>query len=410
MSQRDFGTGARPGDVLAGKYRVERVLGAGGMGVVVAAHHIQLDTKVAIKFLLPAMLEIDDAVTRFSNEARRAVKFTSEHVARVLDVGTLENGAPYMVMEFLEGGDLSGWLKEKGALPVELAVDFLLQACVAVADAHALGIVHRDLKPANMFCVRRSDGQLSIKVLDFGISKMTRSAGASDPSSSAMGMTRTTSVMGSPLYMSPEQMQSPKDVGLPSDIWALGVVLFELLTARAPFEGETYAEIAVKVATKSPPSIRQLRPEVPAPLQAVIEKCLERDPRRRHADVGHLASALAPFGPVRSRTSVDRISGILRDAGFPESKADVTMPSSRETAFAPEADETGLAPETIAPVGGTAPGVPKSKRAAIVGAVAVAVALMVAGVAMRTVWPGAHVDARSDEDRASAGLGGAGAS
>ena len=155
--------GVREGDILSGKYRVERVLGRGGMGVVVAAHHIQLDERVALKFLLPEALGNAEAVARFAREARNAVKIKSEHVARVIDVGTLPNGAPYMVMEYLDGGDLAAWVKQRGALPVEQAIEFVLQACVAVAEAHALGIVHRDLKPANLFCIRRADGQLSSK-------------------------------------------------------------------------------------------------------------------------------------------------------------------------------------------------------------------------------------------------------
>src|SRR6202167_5914469 len=189
--------GVREGDILAGKYRVERVLGIGGMGVVVAAHHIQLDEKVALKFLLPDALHNSDAVARFAREARAAVKIKSEHVARVSDVGTLPNGAPYMVMEYLDGVDLAAWLHERGTLPIEQAVDFVLQACEAIAEAHALGIVHRDLKPANLFCIRRADGNLSIKVLDFGISKVTT------PGAPAHGvdMTRTNALVGSPLYM-----------------------------------------------------------------------------------------------------------------------------------------------------------------------------------------------------------------
>lgn len=171
--------GVGEGDVLAGKYRVERILGVGGMGAVVAARHLQLDSKVALKFLLPAMLGDREAVERFAREARAAVQITNEHVARVTDVGTLDNGAPYIVMEYLEGGDLAAWVQERGALPIEQAIDFVLQSCIAVADAHALGIIHRDLKPANLFCVRRSDGQLCIKVLDFGISKVTRRSGSS---------------------------------------------------------------------------------------------------------------------------------------------------------------------------------------------------------------------------------------
>src|SRR5207237_4721833 len=199
--------GLRQGDVLAGKYRIDCVLGVGGMGVVLSAHHIQLETRVAIKLLLPAMLAMPDVVARFELEARAAVRITSEHVARVLDVGTLETGAPYIVMEFLDGRDLAAWIREQGPMPVALAVEFVLQACVAIAEAHALGIVHRDLKPSNLFCIRRADGQLCVKVLDFGISKVTDPTG----SGTRLSTTKTTSMLGSPLYMSPEQMASAKD-------------------------------------------------------------------------------------------------------------------------------------------------------------------------------------------------------
>src|SRR5258708_39105919 len=160
------------GQIVADKYRIERVLGRGGMGVVVAAHHLRLDEKVAIKFLLPDAASNAAVVRRFELEARAASRIKSEHVARVLDVGTLEEGEPYMVMEYLEGSDLAAWLRQRGPLPIEQAVEFVLQAGEAIAEAHVLGIVHRDLKPENLFVVRRVDGVSSIKVLDFGISKI----------------------------------------------------------------------------------------------------------------------------------------------------------------------------------------------------------------------------------------------
>jgi serine/threonine-protein kinase len=336
--------GVREGDVLAGKYRVERVLGVGGMGVVVAAHHVQLDNKVALKFLLPAVLGHRDAVERFAREARAAVKITNEHVARVTDVGTLDNGAPYMVMEFLEGGDLADWLRQRGPLPVEQAIDFVLQACIAMADAHGLGIVHRDLKPANLFCVRRSDGQLLIKVLDFGISKMN----ALDGSNPVGSVTQTSAIMGSPLYMSPEQMQSPKSVDAKTDIWAMGVVLYELLTGRTPFDGETIAEVAVKAATQPPLSIQSLRPDVSFELEAAIFKCLAKDKAHRPANVAELAVSLLPFAPYRARASVDRISGIVTSSGGSVSTMEVPSP--------PASLRTSAIHGTISPVGHTAPG------------------------------------------------------
>ena len=306
--------GVREGEVLAGKYRVDRVLGVGGMGIVVAAHHVQLDTKVAIKFLLPSMLRNQEVIGRFAREARAAVKITSEHVARVLDVGTLETGAPYMVMEFLEGGDLGTWLHERGPLPIEQAIDFVLQATVAVADAHGVGIVHRDLKPPNLFCVRRSDGNQVIKVLDFGISKV--SDFGSQP---GMAATKTSAVMGSPLYMSPEQMQSARDVDAQADVWALGVILYELLTGTTPFSGDSYAEVAIKVATAPYAPLRSFRPDAPLGLEAVIGKCLEKDKRLRYPNVAKLALGLAEFSPKRSRVSIERIVGIIQAAGLSES-------------------------------------------------------------------------------------------
>jgi hypothetical protein len=300
--------GVREGDVLAGKYRVDKVLGIGGMGVVVAARHLQLDTKVAIKFLLPEMLGSTEAVSRFAREARAAVKITNEHVARVFDVGTLESGAPYMVMEFLEGGDLAAWVQQRGALPVETAVEFVLQACIAIAEAHGLGIVHRDLKPANLFCIRRADGQLSVKVLDFGISKVTDLSG----SGPGMSVTKTSAMMGSPLYMSPEQMQSTKDAGPQTDIWALGVVLYELLAGTTPFVGETLPEVCVKIATQAPPPLRSYRRDVPSGLEAVILRCLEKDCRRRYQNIAEFATGLAGFGSPRARASLDRIMGTIQ--------------------------------------------------------------------------------------------------
>src|SRR5689334_23477229 len=208
------------GAVLSGKYRIERMLGVGGMGVVMAAHHLQLDERVAIKFLLPDGMNNEEAVARFDREARTAAKIKSEHVARVIDVGSLENGSRYIVMEYLEGADLASFLRSRRLLPVEEAVEFVLQACEALAEAHALGIIHRDLKPENLFLVRRADGLVSVKVLDFGISKITALTG----SGREVGITKTSTIMGSPLYMSPEQMTCAKDVDFRTDIWAMGAI------------------------------------------------------------------------------------------------------------------------------------------------------------------------------------------
>jgi serine/threonine protein kinase len=324
--------GVREGEVVARKYRVERVLGVGGMGVVVAAHHIELDQRVAIKFLLPEVLGHGEAVARFAREARAAVKIKSEHVAKVTDVGKLDNGAPYMVMEFLDGGDLASWLRTRGALPVEQAVEFVLQACEAIAEAHALGIVHRDLKPGNLFVIRRPDGALSVKVLDFGISKDTGMTG----SSGAAAMTKTSALMGSPLYMSPEQMQSSRDVDARSDIWALGVILYELVTGSPPFTADTMPELVLRVVQGDlPVPVRVRRPDATPGLDEVLLQCLQRDRAKRFESIGVLAAALLPFAPKRSRASVERISGVLRSAGLSASALGLPPSSDNEGQTAP---------------------------------------------------------------------------
>jgi len=222
------------GQVLAEKYRVERVLGAGGMGVVVAAHHLQLELEVAIKFLRGEALMDGEAVARFQREARAAVKLKSEHVARVLDVGTLASGSPFLVMELLDGLDLGTLIESGEKIATGDAVDYVLQASEAVAEAHSLGIVHRDLKPRNLFLTTRVDGRPLVKVLDFGISKLLE--GAAEGAN--FTLTSTTDIVGSPSYMSPEQLRSARTVDERTDIWSLGVVLFELLTAKLPFDGE----------------------------------------------------------------------------------------------------------------------------------------------------------------------------
>jgi serine/threonine-protein kinase len=399
-SHYDLQLGIRAGDVLAGKYRVERVLGHGGMGVVVAAHHVQLDTKVAIKFLLPEMLRNREAVVRFAREARAAARITSEHVARVLDVGVLDTGAPYMVMEFLEGGDLAGWLRQRGPLPLEQAVEFVLQACVAVAEAHGLGIIHRDLKPANMFCVRRSDGQLLIKLLDFGISKSVDVERRSEPS--AVSVTKTSALLGSADYMSPEQMQSARFADAQSDIWALGVILYELLCGRVPFAGEAITEVAIKVATQQAPSLRAIRPEVPSGLEAVVFKCLEKDKQRRYRNVAEVAVALFEFAPKRSRGLVERITGTIQAARL-SSSALAMPPSPQEPGTAVS---TGIGAGTSAPVSSTgSPVQPTPRRSSAVVGVSVGVASLVlvagAGVLIaRTLGHHASRDGTNSADAA----------
>jgi serine/threonine protein kinase len=308
VADRDTSIPVSPGDLVAGKYRVDRVLGAGGMGVVLAATHEQLDQPVALKFLHTSVLQLPEVVQRFMREARSAVKIHSEHVARVLDVGALESGAPYMVMEYLDGQDIAEVLAARGALPAQETVGYVLQACEAIAEAHSLGIVHRDLKPANLFLARRPSGKPTIKVLDFGISKVR---------SSTMdhAVTKTSALMGSPGYMSPEQMVAAKSVDARSDIWSIGVLLYEMLSHRMPFLAETMPELVAAILQKVPDPIGTVRPDLPVGLQVVVTRCLEKDPAARYANVAELARALVPFGPARGELSVERIEQVLGLSG-----------------------------------------------------------------------------------------------
>jgi serine/threonine protein kinase len=306
--------------LLAGKYRIERVLGQGGMGVVVAAMHTALDERVAIKLLLPDALANPETVARFQREARAAVRIKSEHVARVTDVGAVDPaalalqpalgiplapGAPFMVMEYLEGQDLAAVLRAAGPLSVADAVLYVAQAIEAIAEAHSIGIVHRDLKPSNLFLTRRPDGTPLVKVLDFGISK------AAMPGTLDGAVTTTSAVLGSPMYMAPEQMIASREVDSRTDVWALGVVLYQLLTGRGPFNGTTMTELCARILQEPHSPVRASRADVPVEIEAVVSRCLEKDRTRRFASVADLAEALAPFGGQAAALSAERARRLL---------------------------------------------------------------------------------------------------
>jgi eukaryotic-like serine/threonine-protein kinase len=318
-----------PGDVLAGKYRVERVVGIGGMGVVVAAQHIALEERVALKLLKRDVMR-PDTIARFLQEARSAAKIKSEHVARVTDVGTLGSGVPYMVMELLEGEDLGHLVHDRGPLAPSKAADYLLQACEAIAEAHTLGIVHRDLKPSNLFLARRPGGQKMVKVVDFGISKQMSESGA-PPLLEDAARTRTSAWLGSPLYMSPEQMRSARDVDHRTDIWALGLILFELCTEHVPFDAPSIVELCGRVLHDEPTPLETWLPDPPPVLASVIDRCLRKNRDERFADVGQLALALAPLAPG-SRARVDRIVAIA-GGGVDGTAGTDPVPSSSEDAL-----------------------------------------------------------------------------
>jgi serine/threonine-protein kinase len=337
------------GDTLAGKYQVERVLGVGGMGVVVAAKHLTLGERVAIKFLLPQALARNDVVARFLREGQAAARLRSEHVARVHDVGKLETGAPFLVMEYLDGSDLGAVIRDKGPLSIESAVDFVMQACEALAEAHAVGIIHRDLKPSNLFLIKRLDGSPSIKLIDFGISKI-QLPGAEGAEGE---MTATAVMMGSPLYMAPEQMASARDVDGRADIWSLGIILHTMLTGAPPFRAPSVMQV-YELITQGAPPIRTLRKDVPEGLEQAILKCLQKDRRQRYGSVAELADAIAPFGPAQASFTADRIRRIV-------------AAKTGSGSIPPPVDDAPVPVAAVTPAAATGPGstsaaTPSSKR------------------------------------------------
>jgi serine/threonine-protein kinase len=297
----------KEGDVLAAKYRIEKVIGVGGMGIVVSAMHLELDQRVALKFLLPQAALNEELVGRFVREAKSSVKLKGTHVAKVLDVGRMDDGRAYIVMEYLEGRDLGAELKaSQEQLAIEDAVSWMLQACEGLAEAHALGIVHRDLKPGNLFLTRGLDDRPLVKLLDFGISKSI------NPNASDMlSLTKTEMLLGSPLYMAPEQMRSSKYVDERSDIWGLGAIAYELLTRRVPFEADTLLDLCFKVAQEGCVAVHEVRSDVPVALSDVVMRCLEKDPQSRYTDIGELAVALEPFASEADRGSAARTIAVL---------------------------------------------------------------------------------------------------
>jgi serine/threonine-protein kinase len=321
-----------PGTVLLDKYRIVRELGMGGMGVVLCAEHLVLGTQVAIKFLLPEFAVLPDAAVRFVREARAATRIRSEHVARVIDVGTLPGavaglpaprgsdgevlaepttapGVPFIVMEYLDGIDLARHLKSGAQLSVHEAIDFAVQAAEALAQAHAAGVIHRDVKPGNLFLSRGSDGSPYIKMLDFGISKVIE-----EKAEQEFELTKTRAVMGSALYMSLEQMRSTKTVDHRTDIYALGITLYELLTHTHPFMAESFSELCVKVSLDPPDPISRHRPDISDELAEVIAQAYARYADDRYPTVAAFAAALAPFAAEETQGMIAAIQRIERAA------------------------------------------------------------------------------------------------
>lgn len=313
-----------PGGTVAGKYRIDRTIGFGGMGVICEATHLELGTKVAVKFVRFERASDDRTIARFLTEARSAAQLRSQHTCRVMDCGRLPSGGPYMVMEYLDGADLRSIVSAQAPLPVEDSVCFVSQALEALAEAHARGIVHRDIKPENLFLTQGPDGGAMIKVLDFGISKQLGRA-----QTGSRSLTEPTESIGSPYHMSPEQMIDPTTVDARTDVWAMGVVLYELLTGRLPFDGETTPQICANVMTAQPKSPLEIRADLPVALVEVVLSCLEKDREKRMPDVGALSRALETFGGARSGLSAARVEGILSRAKDVKSARQVSWERSR---------------------------------------------------------------------------------
>ncbi len=294
------------GEVIAEKYRIEGPLGEGGMAVVFAAHHLLLDKPIALKILSPDLPRLPQLRERFLTEARAAARVDSAHVARVMDVDTLENGLPFMVLERLEGCDLGELLEVERRLSIGDSVDYTLQALQGLAHAHTLGVVHRDLKPANLFLAHQSDGSAIIKILDFGIAKLASSADERSSRNTQQGQ-----AVGTPMYMSPEHVRNDL-VDHRTDIWAMGVVLYELLTGHTPFEADGIGETFGAVLNRLPASARASRPEIPDPLDDAILKCLQQDPDDRFPDVAKFARAIGPYGTGACAFLVNSIEQTLR--------------------------------------------------------------------------------------------------
>lgn len=352
------------GDIVAGRYAVGPVIGSGGAGIVFAAEHLILKKRVVLKFLRNEPASDADMVRRFVREARATAQLRSEHVARVMDAEIIEPTLAFIAMEYLEGRDLSKVVEQDGPLPVEDAVGLMLQACEGIAEAHGRGIIHRDIKPSNLFLTRAADGTQQMKVLDFGLSKIVWSN---------VSLTSENCVIGSPHFMSPEQMRSSRDADARSDIWALGAVLFTLLAGVCPFPGQFLTEVCAAVLSGSSVDLRSIRPQVPEALEAVILRCLSINPQDRFQTVPDLAAALQPFAPSSGSELVARIRRIAEAAeAAPQSEAPLSLanhPMAEPPIDAPKPGASVSAAVLITPAPRTNPRA--FIRGAVVGAVTI---------------------------------------
>jgi eukaryotic-like serine/threonine-protein kinase len=275
-----------PGDLLDNKYRIVRLIGEGGMGAVYEGENARIHRRVAIKVLHSEVAENADAVARFEREAQAAGRIGSEHIVEVLDLGSLPSGARYLVMEFMDGDSLSHRIKERGRLTAQEVFPIARQLLEALAAAHGAGIVHRDLKPDNVYLLTSRRGSKDfVKLLDFGISKFA-------DMTTGLSMTRTGVVMGTPYYMAPEQAKGSRELDQRVDLYAVGVVLYEALTGKVPFEAETFNELLFKIVLETPRPIEEVTPGVDPNLCAIVRRAMAREPAERFQTAGEFRAAL----------------------------------------------------------------------------------------------------------------------
>lgn len=340
------------GDIVGDAYVVEKLIGAGGMAFVHLASHREYRHRVAIKILRPENSRRNEVAKRFEREQRTLTMLHSEHTLRIYGFGN-HQGLPYMLLEYLEGKDLEELIKNEGPLPLEMAAEYLLQACHAIAEAHLLGVVHRDLKPGNLFLTRRTDGSPCIKVLDFGISKVSQeSDGLQEPSL----VTRAHAVMGSPFYMPPEQMLSSANVDARSDIWSLGVTLYEILTKALPFAADSPAAVCRRIMGDAPTPLRRLSPSFPEALEEVINRCLQKRAEHRFGNITDFAVRLGEFAPAHCQHAVEKIRELIAPTETPaivvhESARTVPLPTGSLDSHGSTSTETSSGATVYLPQG-----------------------------------------------------------
>ena len=279
---------------ISPRYRVDREIGRGGMGSVYLATDTTLSRQVAIKLLHGAQLDAPTSVSRFIQEGRVCAQLRSDHCVKVFDLGVTDNGQPYLVMEFLHGRDLAHELVRTGRFSCERAMSYVTQACSALAEAHQLGVVHRDLKPHNLFLCQGPQGEETVKVLDFGVSRLPKAT-------TTEALTARGDVLGTPAYMSPEQIAGRDDVDARSDIWALGVILYELVCGTTPFSGDTATQNIFRILNEQAQPLSHIVPGVPPAFEALVGKCLRKDRDERYQNVAALVRDLAQVAQAENR-------------------------------------------------------------------------------------------------------------